>query len=503
MKNIFKNTFMVVAMSAVLFSCEDAIDIQQPGRLTEETTFVSVQDLQDGLIGAYGQFDRTREIAMAAYFTDETAEGAGSGGQGRTTSHIFNLNAGSAAPSTFWTNGYDELNAINRVIGAAEFVETESAAEEAEKNNILGQLYALRAFAHATLWEYYTVDYTDRSSLSAIAMDFVPSIADQLPRNTCGEMLDLIFADLTLADNLLQEQSNPIFISKDFVIALRARLAAYTQDYATAESLATTLVNRYPLANAITYPSIFTDQSDQEIIFKLLRQVNGIYDGQGATGSVSAGGWAGASFAFVNATLSGSPYMEISRALFNLMDPSDIRYSVNVGPESIVAPDYTNTGNYRQEDILLVYKYPGTVDNPLLQDLKIFRSSEMQLIIAEARAAQGNLPGAAQAVKELRDIRLGADTALPSYSNQQEAFADIMKERRVELAFEGHRWKDIKRLGVRAGVGVERDPIDAAEFNMTRTLPATDYRFTLPIPIVETNANPVIAEQQTPGYSNN
>ena len=124
MKNILNNTIKVFLISLVLIGCEDAIDIQQVGRVTEDVAFQTVQDLQDGLTGAYGQFDYTNEIAMAAIYTDETAEGKDSGGQGRTTGFIFNLNAGSAAAAEFWLEGYDELNAVNRVIAGAEFVET-------------------------------------------------------------------------------------------------------------------------------------------------------------------------------------------------------------------------------------------------------------------------------------------------------------------------------------------------------------------------------------------
>jgi hypothetical protein len=57
-------------------------------------------------------------------------------------------------------------------------------------------------------------------------------------------------------------------------------------------------------------------------------------------------------------------------------------------------------------------------------------------------------------------------------------------------------------LGVRANQGAERDPIDVAEFGMTATLAPNDYRFTLPIPLVELNGNPELRAQQNPGYNN-
>ena len=71
---------------------------------------------------------------------------------------------------------------------------------------------------------------------------------------------------------------------------------------------------------------------------------------------------------------------------------------------------------------------------------------------------------------------------------------------RVELCFEGHRYKDLKRLGVDANRGIERDLTDCTIQSGACSLPADDFRFTLPIPIVEINGNPGIASQQNPGY---
>ena len=491
---IYKLAF--IAFITLFSSCENAVDITQVGRVTADVAFTNVSELRDGLISAYGAFDLTREVAMAVNYTDETAEGTENGGQGRTTGHIFNLTAASAAASTFWTNGYDRLNALNRVIAAADLIETADAAEAADKNDILGQAYALRAYAHFQMLCYFSTDYTDDNALAVIKMDFVPSIADKLLRNTNGEIYAVIADDLTKAASLIQDQSNPIFVSKDFVTALRARIAAYRQDYTTAETLASSLMAKHPLANQTQYEDMFKDLDNTEIIFKLQRDVNGIYDNQPGSGTVAASGWIG------GVTLFGAntPYYEMGRSLFNLFDPTDIRRKVCLAPNSIISPDYMNAVDYRVEDVLQVNKYPGKPGQVLLNDNKVFRSSELHLIIAEAKISRNDLTGAAADIKALRDIRLNANTALPVYSSQQEAYSALLNERRVEFAFEGHRWKDIKRLGVRANQGAVRDPKDVQVFGMTATLAPDDHRFTLPIPLVEFNGNPEIATQQNPGY---
>jgi hypothetical protein len=504
MKNI-KNLFLAIGVFSGLVACNDAIDIDQPGRLDADAAFQTVDDLEAGLFGVYDQFDISPDIAFQSIFTDELSIGFDNGGQG-LADYGFVLNAGSDAPEAFWTNGYDQLNAANRLIEAAEIVTPEDAADQARYNQVLGEAYALRAWGHFILLSYFSPDYADDNALSVINLDFVPTIDQQLLRNTNGETFALIEEDLTRAASLITEDNGVTRINDDFVTALRARIAAYRADptdptdpnWAAAASLSQQLIDKYPLANRAEYEAMFLDTSDGEVIFKLERTNNDTYDGQGATGSPFAGGWAGARFAFVDATLAGSPYFEMGRSLFNLLDPADIRYDVNVAPTSLIDPDYLTNQN-PATDILVVQKYPGSEGQPLMNDLKIFRASEMYLIRAEALVAQGNLGEAAELIQDLRDARFGAATALPSFSNSTQAYAAILNERRIELAFEGHRYLDLKRLGSVANQGVLKDPVDCA-FNGACTLSADDFRFTLPLPIVEFNANPGIREQQNPGY---
>ncbi|WP_024478893.1 RagB/SusD family nutrient uptake outer membrane protein [Cellulophaga baltica] len=496
--------YIILLALAGFTSCQDAIDIEQVGRLTPEVAFETVEDLEDGLFAVYDNYDLTPEIAFNAEYTDEVARGFAGGGQGQNTGLAYILNSGSAASTTFWINGYAELNAVNRLISASEVIEkAEDGSEDALFNDILGQAYALRAFSHFQLLSYYSTDYADDNALGVILVDFVPTVDQQLLRSTNGEIYAAINEDLNIAETLIASQSNPTFVSKDFIRALRTRMAAYRQDYTLAEQLALDLVEDYPLADRAAYKALFLDEDNTEVIFKLERIDNDSYDGQGATGSVVASGWAGARFAFTNGTINGGVYYEFDRSLFNLFDLSDIRYDTFLTDDSVVSSDYQNTANYVQDDILVVGKYPGSEGVPLMNDLKVFRSSEMQLIVAESRAATGRLNGAtnsaAAAIKELRDIRFGSDTDLPIYANETEAFAAILNERRIEFAFEGHRWKDIKRMGVRASQGAQRDPLDCV-FNGQCGLLPTDYRFTLPIPQVEFNGNPGLREQQNPGY---
>lgn len=500
---------ILVAMLATwVVACEDAVDITQPGRLGPEETFQTVTDLQNGLLGVYGALNLSPDVQFNAVFTDEVSIGFDNGGQGiGNGEYLFVLNPNSAAPNAIWTNYYDVINFATRIIEASNIV-TVGAAEQEDFNNIVAQAYAIRAFAHFQLLAYFAEDITNNSSLGVIALDFIPSVDDNFPRNTTGEVFTLIESDLNKAETMFADDFfSPAFASQYFVTALRARMAAYRRNYDLADQYASELLNNSPFALATyeEYIALFEDESNAEVIFELERTVNDPFDRQGATGSGAGAGWVGANFAFVGPGIDGSPYFEMSRSLFNAFNPSSARYVVNVSEDAIIDPNYPNTpaAAFKEADIIPIDKYSGSEGQPLLNDIKVFRLSEMLLIKAEALAAAGNINGplnsTAALIKRLRDVRFAEETILPVFADQQEAFAAILAERRVELAFEAHRWFDLGRLGERANATIDRDPLDCQQFDAC-TIPVNDFRFRLPIPIVELNANPEIRNQQNPGF---
>ena len=81
-----------------------------------------------------------------------------------------------------------------------------------------------------------------------------------------------------------------------------------------------------------------------------------------------------------------------------------------------------------------------------------------------------------------------------SFASQQDAITKILDERRRELAFEGHRFFDLKRFNL----GINRLDSDVLLNTFAQTLDAGDYRFTLPIPQAAIFANENLV--QNPQY---
>ena len=487
-----KKIYILIFVSAFLASCENALNIEQPGILVADKAIESVSDYNAALLGVYNRLDHTREILFNSVFTDELSIGYVNGGQNISLySHILTPNSGLSF--NLFSNYYITINQVNKLLKAGENLNVKSD-ELINLNNIKGQLLAIRAYAHFQLQCYFSTDLTDDNSLGVIKLDWIPqSPTIEVPRSKNSVIFDFIESDLNTANSLLKNDFNRIFISKDFITALRARMAAYRGKYSLAEKLTSQLLAKYSLPGRTQFFEMFDDTNDTGVIFELERTVGDSFARQG----IGGGGFVGSLFAFKGSDMDGAPFMELSRSLFNLFDEDDIRKSRLIDPSSKVDPTYATNPNFKNDDILIIRKYPGHENQPLMNDLKIFRISEMLLLKAEAKIAQNDLSGAAILIKQLQDARYSSPQPLPVFISKTDAFDLLLKERRKELALEGFRWLDIKRLGKEAGSTINRDPVDCNLYNACN-LENTDHRFTLPIPLREIDLNSLLSQNQ--GY---
>jgi len=228
---------------------------------------------------------------------------------------------------------------------------------------------------------------------------------------------------------------------------------------------------------------------------------NGMYDnislnggsGTGATAHITITAGTVSEFYFIN---QGSGYSVNDILTFSLPGAS---------PTSTTQIKITSTAQTvtRTSQQIVIDKYPGKNNAHTVNDVKVFRMSEMYFIKAECAVRNNDLLTAASLIKQVRQARnyiVGGVVPTPVYSNAQAAFADILLERRKELCFEGHRYIDLKRLGADAGVtGTDRYNQDAVNSSALSPVNISlgDYRFTLPIPQAEINVNPL---PQNPGY---
>ncbi|MDR6159078.1 hypothetical protein QF023_002594 [Chryseobacterium sp. SLBN-27] len=357
----------------------------------------------------------------------------------------------------------------------------------------------------------------------------------KLPRVKNGDIYNQINADLDFAyNNVVNDNSASgyYYVSKPMIDALRARLNINRGNYALAKQYAQaaitgsglTLTPATPMpagtpAYTGTWATAFYNEATPQGTAVPYRN---LWNDRVNTGTASApsyqafrgeniwalsrpltGAWGNiAALYTTNATnTNGSPLFDMGRNLYNTLTSytTDIRRFAFVDPTSKISASYATDPNYIVNDVIIIDKYPGKGNQNLRNDVKAIRLSEMYLIAAEADAFLGNLSSAATYVKSVRDARrYSGTTTAPTYGSLATALQDILKERRAELCFEGHRYVDLRRLGKTAGVSIDRHFTDDRISSLPTTLDINSYKFTLPIPLPEVQGNPTIV--QNPGY---
>ncbi|MEP2935383.1 MAG: RagB/SusD family nutrient uptake outer membrane protein [Gilvibacter sp.] len=461
-----------------LQGCNDALDILPVDAVAAEGALTTPEDIDLALSGAYAAYNPQLLIQFSSRFADDLRFGNANGGQG-TVEHNQTINAGSGVVANIYSSYYAVINRVNRILEATELLDQSglTADQKDRLKEIEGQAYALRGLAHFDLLSFFAPSFQN-SDLGIPYIDFVVIL--ELPaRNSVGEVFAGILSDLDAAKGLISESAT-IFLTKDFITALEAKIALYRGDNSSAITKANALISAYNLGSRTQYESMYQDADDTEVIFKLSRTVS----------DARAGGL----FYF---TGTGGAFFEMSFGLFSELDPADVRYDVLVDDDidgGTIDPvsDPPTT--------IFIKKYPGRDGQFGLNDLKLYRIAEQYLIKAEAQAKQGQLAEAALTIDALRDARFGADMPTPVYGSLLEAINDVLAERRIELAYEGHRYIDLRRTRDITGLGIVRNEADCGGPTPCLLLP-TDFKFTLPIPQAEIDVNPNMV--QNPGYDTN
>jgi hypothetical protein len=171
-------------------------------------------------------------------------------------------------------------------------------------------------------------------------------------------------------------------------------------------------------------------------------------------------------------------FLHLFQNFWSSVDPSYRDLTLDGAPDPRVVA--TNSGRLGTGTTIPVWqtsKYPE-VTTPF----PVARYAEAQLIIAEARAAAGDLAGAATAINAARN---SGRTGMPQYSaaeqTQAQVQAQIIEERRRELFLEGRRFWDVQRFDL---------PLVPAPGTPYLTTGTYGDQRCFPVPAVERDNNP-------------
>jgi len=255
---------------------------------------------------------------------------------------------------------------------------------------------------------------------------------------------------------------------------LLARVYLYWGRYADAATQADAALaaTAATLSDAANYVASFATANHPEAVFEIAvsqvdwSTVDGVNNSLTTVTKTVAGG----------APPSSQGAVKASDELLAAFETGDVRRDLLVNPSGA--------------DFFESNKWPGE-GGKFLENIPVIRVSEIVLIAAEGKARSGNEAGALVDLNSLRTNRgLAASTATGNALTNA-----ILAERRVELAYEGHRFFDLKRLGL---------AIPKTAISGVPQLDPTDFRMLARIPPAEItlSENQGGLLEQNPGYGN-
>ncbi len=210
---------MTVGGFLLTTSCNDDFLSPSPvDRITEENVFNSSTGIESHLASLYDRcpiedFYWPTEGSGMSLNTDEAVGGYGSSG----------YNPGNYG---YWGEGYTAIRYLNNFI--EKLPESNAFSNEADKDNALGQGYALRAIAYFALVRLYggVPILTEVQKLTDDPTDL------QIARSTEEQVMDQILSDFDMAISKLSENTSAYKLNKWSALALKSTAALHAASIA-------------------------------------------------------------------------------------------------------------------------------------------------------------------------------------------------------------------------------------------------------------------------------
>lgn len=435
-----KNIICIALVAGALTSCEKFLDITPTGMVIAKTG----EEYRALLTSEYNVFPKDRHKSTVR--TDElklTARTSNNDLDSYLDLWRWKDENPSATTATFeWRLYYHAIYISNYIIEHQGEIEGMS---EADRSQLVGEAYMMRAYCNFLLVNLYAEPYgkCDPETTRGVPLMLAADV-NAMPRSSSVKAVyDQVVADLKQAESMMNKTEwaagyNYRF-NKVAAKALLARTYLYMEQWQNALDAAKEVISAHGTLEDLNNSDakLPDDKESKEIIVALER---------------------------------------FSTTMLGVIEyPSD----------EIVA--MYKTGDLRKR------KYYKTTVTPvtLLKSGGIcsFRSGEAYLIAAEAAAQLGSTTDAVSYLKSLYEKRLNstaradAETAV-SAMDKDALLKEIYDERARELAFEGHRWFDLRRT--------TQTQLQHKYQGETYTLTKEKYTMRFPTEAVEANPDIVV-----------
>lgn len=514
-KNLNKAGFVLVALLVFITGCKKQLEINPRQSIDANGALSSRDAINASITSVYASLKGARQygrdlIALPEALADN---GFATNKSGRLIGETQNT-INSHFTATLWSNSYAAINQINNTIEAVNTVALSPSATQAEKNVWLGQLYFLRGLYYFDLVRVYAyipgavVPSQDKGGVplttkgiatSADALLFKPSRASQ------ADVYTQIITDLTAANGILAFPGlGTGFANKAIAQGMLAKVQLYIKNYEEAKRWSDSVINLAGsrITTTANFVSNWRQATHGETLFNVVYATNAENIGVNESlqtsfttlvtpgNQVTTGG-----FGDLVPSISLLNDLGITLAGGNTTTNFALNHVVATRNGDVRNLLFEPGTNGRGPIKVECTKYMGKNGFINLDNVPIMRIAEAYLIRAEAlgnpASTSFNLAGAQADLKFIKSRRYtdytvateAADNALTPAN----LYEEILRQRRIELAFEGNRFFDLKRLG--------RDLVKGPHYN---NVAFTDIRILPALPQGEIDGNPNL--KQNTGY---
>jgi len=438
-----------VVLCGIFTGCDKYLDLEPSQNISENIALTSDENVKHVLTGAYSEF------ALPGIYGGNilrNAELLGGNGEIQWVGtyidprQIFNktMIATNSEAEVQWVDSYEVINTANNILTALAVV------KDADRNRVQGEALFLRGLMYFDLVRFFADQYQFGVANTQLGVPLITTPTQGITatsfvtRNTVDEVYTQVLADLTQAASLLPKD-NDVYASSGAANALLARVYLQRGEYANARDAANTVIASGAYSILPSYADVFNqDNNTAEDIFATQITPQDRFSSMTEFFSVPEFGGRDGDIDILDGHLNLYPAGDQRRDLFFIGNGAE------------------RCGKWNNQY--------GVIN--------LIRLPEMYLIRAECNVRLSTNIGATPlADYNVIHTRAGLTAAATV------TLADILLERRLELAFEGFKIHDVRRL-----------------HQNVVSYPYNDPKLLFPIPARELEANPKLKTQQNPGY---
>lgn len=475
-----KKHLILLCLIGLMTSCE-VLDQKPESNFTPANFYKNADDAKAAVSAVYDPLNNANLYSQVMWILQDQATDDAEWGNGRSTANQpkNDLDKYTFTPATntfqaIWSTVYSAINRANAVITRLPAV----PMDEVLKARYMAEAKFMRGFYYFTLVRLFggvPIMTTETTSLNDLSV----------ARASVDEVYTLIVQDFTEAETVLPASytgADRGRATKGAATAFLAKVYLTRQDWAKAAAKAKEVIDsgQYDLWANFADAFLIANKNGKEAVFEMQALSGGFGEGSWMQGYMRP------NFDRVNG-VAGFGDDPATENLYRAYRDDDKRRNVTLrlysatstpaAPASVLFPCY-------------VYKYldpaaTGNADGG--NNYPIIRYPDVLLMYAEALNELGaNNAEAYATINRIRN-RAGLPNLTPNLTQAQ--FRDsVLLERRLELAFEGHRWYDLARTKrLISAMKAQNPAINVAE-----------HHYLFPIPQTERDVNPKL--EQNPGY---